>query len=227
MLLCGSIALSVSFCLRILGPAAPSVTLTPFSTGFRDPKPDFAFNPPRLARRLFFSPLSARLLGGEGDRELDIHDRRAYSAKDSTVRDRSNGLGGVSRSRSASISSLSPLSLSSLSPCRGPGESSRSRIRTSGVDLEVGSHERGRSIMDTRLLDLSCCVSSPAGWAEGRRVAEGLSVATSTVFGFGTSFSLFLSTPNRREAWKSSPRSKEGTSKAGRLGRLLRLSARD
>ncbi len=171
------------------------------------------------------------LLGGDGDRELEIQDRFAKSANDSTVLDRSSGGGASSEESVETVPALS-----------------RDKrfvrwsvtVRTLGLDFELGSQDRGRSIIER---------VRPGRLSWSSRAAAG--VITGTLAGFGASAGaggdavsdFGVSRAWRREAdrlggiWgrallpdlrasSNSAMSKEGTSKAGRLGRLLKLFAR-
>jgi len=102
------------------------------------------------------------LLLGDGDREGDIHDRLANPAKDSTVLDLSIGFGSDFSSNLELLSLPGP----PLSLTDGPGASGFTDFRTSGEDLELGSHRRGLSIMDllrlrASTLGSSGCCSAP------------------------------------------------------------------
>ncbi len=85
---------------------------------------------------------SALVGGGEGDLDLEIQERLAKSAKDSGL-DRSGGFpaaGVVSVAEAATCCWASLLGRCSW------------LVRTLGLDLELGSHERGRSTIDLLLV---------------------------------------------------------------------------
>jgi hypothetical protein len=152
---------------------------------------------------------------GDGDLELDIQDLLARPARDSIVLDLSSGFG----------SGLAPVLFVNMPlgifGVAGTGSSSVMPSRTSGLDRELGSHRR-RSIMDFLRLVL-------AGAATCVAVAVVVPARTLVLASFAE---VFVSAPfsfasNRRVVLKSSSKSKsksiDGTSNAGRLGRLLRL----
>jgi len=146
------------------------------------------------------------LLGGDGDRELDIQERFAKSAKDSTVFD-------LSKRAACGSSGTSP----TLSLTRDLGRSFWA-ARTLGLDFELGSHERGRSIIDLVRPDRSSSATMAAGGGVSALISTAFSCTTGRRGGF-------LSLSNLRADSKSA-RSNDGTSKAGRLGSSLELFAR-
>jgi hypothetical protein len=173
---------------------------------------------------------------GEGDLALDIHDLFASPARDISVLDRpigfvvgNGGTGGTSVSGAAVLSlTTAPLTFAFVFIVAPESSTTDLAVaRTSGLDFELGSHERFRSIMDF----LRLVFSFFAGTAGAAVVVE---VRISTMFfSFDDVLGLGLSslTPDSKRSEsksesKSNSKSSEGTSKAGRLGRLLRLRVR-
>ena len=146
---------------------------------------------------------------GEGEREPEIHDLLAKSAKDSeTVRDLSTSLGSATP---RAADAAEPLSLVT------PRDPPSTKSLTLGVDREVGIQDRGRSMSDFRRARTS-----------GRAAA-----GASTVMDWGWAFLwaaaamvAFLGPGPRIGMEKSESRSNEGMSKAGRLGSDLQLRVR-
>jgi hypothetical protein len=153
---------------------------------------------------------------GDGDLEpLDIHDLLARPARDSMVLDLSNGFGSGAASFSLSGTTLGIL---------GVTGTSSSNILTSGLDLELGSQRR-RSMMDFFRLALSGLAGMATCVSDVGTVLSGAKLFLSFAAGFESSITAVVS--KRRDVLKSSSNSNsmsiEGTSKAGRLGRLFRL----
>jgi len=180
------------------------------------------------------------LLGGDGDLEVLIQDFFAKSANDSTVLDLSSGFNsGASSTKSASVKVRLMVSLENrFERCAVEG-------RTSGLDFELGNHERRRSIIDLlRLREWAGATGFlvTAGAGALSVVPSSFSFASTTtkgcfnvecwrksVLGFESEseseleLELGLDEPDPplRADSNSEARSKERTSKAGRLGRLL------
>src|SRR3569833_1185351 len=99
-------------------------------------------------------------------------------------------------------------------PCRAAAASSSISSQTMGLDRELGIHERGRSMRGLRRASVS--------WLAGEDPEVGV-VAGLPWDRAGSVFSLAGKEPSTRVVRSSGSESKDGTSKAGRLGRLLQL----
>jgi hypothetical protein len=177
---------------------------------------------------------------GEGDRDRDPPDTQALFANPTRLLVLSMGFvvgNGGTGGTSVCLETFFPLtdvliplslSVAVLFVCFAPVSSSTGRIvvRTSELDLDVGSHERCRSIMDFLRLYFSFFNGTAGGAVAGVAAASTTSVpCVPAVLGRGLST---LSAPeSKRRDVKSDPKSnsksRDGTSKAGRFGKLLRL----
>lgn len=174
--------------------------------------------PPNLLRAAPFAP-SALLGGGEGDREDDeIHDLFAKSANDSTVLGLSNTGAGGGASTGLLLSSGTPTTTtSSLGGTSDFGRGGTGNTRTSGLNFELGIHDRGRSIIELLRAGRSSGCWATMATVGGARLSL-LPSAGERRAGAGVGFGFVLPKANTDS---NSAISKEGTSNAGRLGNSL------